>query len=48
MFVHQDNTDQEIEQKAFSLDNVQRHIQGKEIVKVIVIKGKICNIVVKD
>ena len=48
MFVRQDNTDQEIEQKAFSLENVQRHIQGKKIVKVIVIKGKICNIVVKD
>ena len=28
-------------------DNVIKHTEGKEIVKVIVIKGKIVNIVVK-
>ena len=28
-------------------ENVQKHIADKEIVKVIVIKGKIVNIVVK-
>ena len=28
-------------------DNVKRHIEGLEIVKVIVIKGRIVNIVVK-
>ena len=28
-------------------ENVKKHIDGKEIVKVIVIKGKIVNIVVK-
>ena len=28
-------------------ENVIKHIEGKEIVKVIVIKGKIVNIVVK-
>ena len=36
-----------IKQKALSLDNVKKHLEGKEIVKVIVIKGKIVNIVVK-
>ena len=28
-------------------DNVKKHIEGHEIVKVIVIKGKIVNIVIK-
>ena len=28
-------------------ENVIRHIEGREIVKVIVIKGKIVNVVVK-
>ena len=36
-----------IKQKALSLDNVKKHLEGKEIVKVIVIKDKIVNIVVK-
>ena len=36
-----------IRQKALECENVVRHIDGKEIVKVIVIKGKIVNIVVK-
>ena len=42
------NDDEEtIKQKALSEENVIRHTEGKEIVKVIVIKGKIVNIVVK-
>ena len=36
-----------IRDKALNEENVIRHIDGKEIVKVIVIKGKIVNIVVK-
>ena len=36
-----------IKEKALSCDNVVRHISDKEVVKVIVIKGKIVNIVVK-
>ena len=36
-----------IKEKAMSASNVLKHIEGKEIVKVIVIKGKIVNIVVK-
>ena len=43
------NDDEEtIKQKALAEENVIRHIEGKEIVKVIVIKGKIVNIVVKQ
>lgn len=42
------NDDEEsIKEKAMECDNVIKHIEGKEIVKVIVIKGKIVNIVVK-
>ncbi|MBE6151453.1 MAG: leucine--tRNA ligase [Firmicutes bacterium] len=37
-----------IKQKALAEENVIRHTEGKEIVKVIVIKGKIVNIVVKQ
>ena len=42
-----DETEDSIKEKALSSDNVKRHIEGKEIVKVIVIKGRIVNIVVK-
>ena len=42
-----DATEDEIKISAFDDENVSRHIEGKEIVKVIVIKGKIVNIVVK-
>jgi len=41
------DTDELIEEKAMKEDNVQKHIEGKEIVKIIVIKGKIVNIVVR-
>ena len=36
-----------IKEKALDNENVNKHIDGKEIVKIIVIKGKIVNIVVK-
>ena len=36
-----------IKEKALAEENVKRHVEGKEIVKVIVIKDKIVNIVVK-
>ena len=42
-----DEDEESIKSKAMEDDNVKRHIEGKEIVKVIVIKGKIVNIVVK-
>ncbi len=40
-------TEDEIKEKALNHENVKKHISGKEVVKVIVIKGKIINIVVK-
>ncbi len=41
------DTEDEIKEKALSNENVKRHIEGKEVVKVIVIKNKIVNVVVK-
>jgi len=38
---------EELEKLAFEQDNVKRHIEGTNIIKVIVIPGKIVNIVVK-
>ena len=42
-----DESEDSIKTKALEEENVLRHIEGKEVVKVIVIKGKIVNIVVK-
>ena len=42
-----DEDEESIKEKAMQPENVKRFIDGKEIVKVIVIKGKIVNIVVK-
>ena len=41
------DSDDVIKERAMQEENVINHISGKEIVKVIVIKGKIVNIVVK-
>ena len=45
--ITKDNTEEEIKNKALANENVKKHIEGKAIVKVIVIKGKIVNIVIK-
>ena len=45
--VHVNDSDDVIKEKALSNENVIRHVDGKEIVKIIVIKGRIVNIVVK-
>ena len=42
-----DESEDSIKEKALADENVKRHIEGKEIVKFIVIQGKIVNIVVK-
>ena len=42
-----DESEDSIKEKALEEENVKRHTDGKEIVKMIVIKGKIVNIVVK-
>ena len=45
--VNINDSDEEILEKAKNCDNVKKYIDDKEIVKTIVIKGKIVNIVVK-
>ena len=40
-------TEEEIKALALDNENVKRHTEGKEILKTIVIKSKIVNIVVK-
>ena len=40
-----DLDDETLKQKAFELDGVKRHIEGKEIKRVIIVKNKIINIV---
>jgi leucyl-tRNA synthetase len=42
-----DETEESIKEKALSEENVKRYTDDHEIVKIIVIKGKIVNIVVK-
>ena len=42
-----DDDDEIIKEKALECENVQKHMEGHEVVKIIVIKGKIVNIVVK-
>ncbi len=43
--VDKEISDDELKEKCFSLENVRRQIEGKEIKKVIIVKGKIVNIV---
>lgn len=45
--VSKEESEEEIKQKALANENVKRHLENKEIVKMIVVKGKIVNIVVK-
>ena len=45
--VHVEDDDNSIKEKAMENDNVRKHIEGHEVIKVIVIKGKIVNIVIK-
>ena len=45
--VDQDTSKEEMESLAYSIENVKNHIEGKEIVKVVIIPKKLVNIVVK-
>ena len=40
-------TKEEIQEQALEVENVKKHIEGKNIVKIIVVPGKIVNIVIK-
>ncbi len=39
--------EEELRKQALTLEGVQRNIEGKEIVKIIIVKGRIVNIVVR-
>ena len=41
------SSDDELKEKALALQNVQRQLEGKEVKKIIVVKGKVVNIVAK-
>ena len=43
---NKDTSEEELQKTALSIENVQRFIEGKTIRKIIVVKGKIVNIVV--
>lgn len=43
--VKKDLSDEEVQKLALELDNVKRHLEGKEIKRIIVVKNKIVNIV---
>ena len=45
--VSQDTSKEDMEKKALEIPNVQNFIQGKEIVKVIIVPKRLVNIVVK-
>ena len=45
--VNKDEDDEVVKEAALSQDNVKTHTDGKNIVKIIVVKNKIVNIVVK-
>ena len=47
IIVSTDTTNEEMEQLAYKIDNVQNHIKDKNIVKVITVPKKLVNIVVK-
>ena len=45
--INVNDSEEVVKEKALDQENVKRFTEGKEIVKIIVIKGKIVNIVVK-
>jgi leucyl-tRNA synthetase len=47
MTVPMDTTKEEMEEKAKSIDNVQKFIEGHDIVKTIIVPSKLVNIVIK-
>ena len=47
IIVNINENEEEIKEKALASENIKRHISEKEIVKIIVIKSKIVNIVVR-
>ena len=48
IIINVNDTEDAIKEKALNNENVKKHTEGKEIVKIIVIKNKIVNVVVKN
>ena len=47
MTINKDEDDEKVKEAAFAQENVKVHTEGKNVVRVIVVKNKIVNIVVK-
>ena len=45
--IETDEEEDSIKEKALANENIKKHLEGKEIVKIIIVKGRIVNIVVK-
>ena len=43
--VNKDISDKELEEKVLALEQIKRHIEGKTVKKIIIVKGKIVNVV---
>ena len=47
LIIKLNDSDEVIKEKALNLDSVKKHLENKEVIKIIVIKNRIVNIVVK-
>ena len=47
MTIAKDEDDEKVKADALAQENVKAHIEGKNIVKVIVVKNKIVNVVIR-
>ena len=47
IFVEKDTSEAELEKLSLADENVRRHLDGKHVIKKIVVKNKLVNLVVK-
>ena len=48
MLISIEDSESEIKNKALSQENIKKYIDNKEIIKIIYVKNKLVNIVVKN
>ena len=48
IMISNDENEESVKEKALNQENVAKYIDGKTVVKVIVVPGRIVNIVIKD
>jgi len=48
MLISIEDLESEIKNKALSLENIKKYTDNKEIIKIIYVKNKLVNIVVKN